>query len=271
MVRITSGIHSGAYTWGACCSALAHEQYSHSSWIRDCDGIRMCGTAVESVDDTGHGTGLHTLSSLQFNFGDPKISQPIPTLDSMPGAGQTNVELWVEYEADGSHLVFGEQRFGLLLGEAAFRVFEQQLEARFGADLRGVLGANIDCGYAATSVSEQCVLGVLLGTKMIFCSSATLALTNSQSRFTSSFDPSISKPCALALAKPASYNRTLAPSSKTAFGRPKRSLASYASCLLRLRVSSPTSQRFPLALRITLMPRNIGVGRGREPECPFTN
>ncbi len=118
---------------------------------------------VESVDDTGHGTGLHTLSSLQFDLGNEKISQPIPTLDSMPGAGQTSVELWVEHETDGSHLVFGEQRFGLLLGEAAFRAFEQQLEAHFGADLRGVLGANIDCGYAATTVAKQCVLGVCVG------------------------------------------------------------------------------------------------------------
>jgi len=69
----------------------------------------------------------------------------------------------VEHETDGSHLVFGEQRFGLWLGEAAFRAFEQQLEAHFGADLRGVLGTNVNCEYAATSVATQCVLGVCVG------------------------------------------------------------------------------------------------------------
>jgi hypothetical protein len=119
--------------------------------------------AVGDFDGDLHALAEHSLSSLSFDVGGEAVTVELPQLESLPGAGRAEVDVWLEDGAENGALVFGEQRFGLLLGEAAYRAFQATLVERFGRDVRGVLGDSVDCVSMAASVADQCVLGVCVG------------------------------------------------------------------------------------------------------------
>jgi hypothetical protein len=84
----------------------------------------------------------------------------VPQLEGFEGAGHSELDFWVDSD---DVVVFGEQRFGLLLGEAAYRAFDSAVQERYGGSLRETLGMVVDCGGAAEEVANQCILGVCVG------------------------------------------------------------------------------------------------------------
>lgn len=119
--------------------------------------------ALDALDADGYTQATHSLSSLVFHVDGREIEEAIPSIDALPGAGHSEVDVWVDRDADGVHMILGEQRFGLLFGEAAYRGLEGAIVAHYGTDLRGVLGNLIDCPAMAEEVANQCVLGVCVG------------------------------------------------------------------------------------------------------------
>lgn len=119
--------------------------------------------SIQDFDADEHAMASHQLDSLVFTLDGREIEQSIPSIAALPGAGHADLELWVERDEQGRHLVLGEHRFGLLFGEAAYRAFEDAVSTRYGNDLRGLLGESIDCSAMAAEVSNQCVFGLCVG------------------------------------------------------------------------------------------------------------
>lgn len=68
------------------------------------------------------------------------------------------------FVAEGGALSFtSEQHFGLNYGEYAWQGIEAASTAMFGGTVRQVLGNAIDCPSLASTVANQCVLGVCVG------------------------------------------------------------------------------------------------------------
>jgi len=73
------------------------------------------------------------------------------------------VEDAAPYAVEDARLAIGAHAFGLPYGELALRAIEDALVATRGTDLRGTLGALIDCPALAATVASKCVLGVCVG------------------------------------------------------------------------------------------------------------
>lgn len=119
--------------------------------------------AVGALDEEEHAIASHTLDALHFQLDGRAIEQSIPTIEEIPGAGHVELDVWIDRDDEGRHMVLGEQTFGLLLGEAAYRAFESAVEARYGQDMRGLLGSSMNCPAMAAEVADKCVLGVCVG------------------------------------------------------------------------------------------------------------
>lgn len=118
---------------------------------------------IGTLDSEEHASASHTLDALHFEIDGREIEQAIPTIEEIPGAGHADADVWIDQDEEGRHLVLGEHTFGLLLGEAAYRAFENAVESRYGQDLRGLLGASLNCTAMAAEVADRCVLGVCVG------------------------------------------------------------------------------------------------------------
>lgn len=118
---------------------------------------------IGALDAEGNAVASHTLTSLGFHFGDEVVEEDIPQIDSLPGAGHAELTVSSAADAEGRTVRFGEHRFGLLFGDAAYRAFESRVQSQFGTNVRGLLAEAIDCPSVAESVANRCVLGVCVG------------------------------------------------------------------------------------------------------------
>jgi hypothetical protein len=118
---------------------------------------------MQDLDAEEHAIASHVLDALVFTLDGREIEQDIPSIAGLPGAGHADLELWLERDSETRELVMGEHRFGLLLGEAAYRAFEDAIFARYGTDMRGLLGSTVDCAAMAAEVADKCVLNLCVG------------------------------------------------------------------------------------------------------------
>lgn len=141
---------------------------------------------IDSIDASGEGTATHTLDSLVFHVGDDIVEEDIPQIPSRPGAG--HAELTVQKTPGSGTLELGSHRFGLLFGHAAYQAFESMVLARYGTDVRGVLGQAIDCPSVADDVANRCVLGVCVGHRSMLVDLCDGALDQAAQEIRDQFD-----------------------------------------------------------------------------------
>ncbi|MBE7453113.1 MAG: hypothetical protein HS111_30865 [Kofleriaceae bacterium] len=106
------------------------------------------------------GAATHRLDTITLEVQGRALSY-----DVAPLAG-VGVELEVPVTAavgDAGALSVSGHGFGVPYGKLAWRAIEDQVRARYGADLRGLLGRQVDCPAMAASVARRCVLGVCVG------------------------------------------------------------------------------------------------------------
>jgi hypothetical protein len=60
-------------------------------------------------------------------------------------------------------LALGDHRFGIPFGGYAWQALESVAAARYGAGVRAMLGAAVDCPAIADAVASKCVLGLCVG------------------------------------------------------------------------------------------------------------
>jgi hypothetical protein len=113
--------------------------------------------AVESTLDVQGARATHRLSKLDFTPAglDAKLA-----LDGLPDdiiAAQPTAAC-----AHGA-LSLGDHRFGLPYGRYAWQALEAVVTAQYGAGVRDLLGAAVNCPAIATAIANKCLLGVCVG------------------------------------------------------------------------------------------------------------
>jgi hypothetical protein len=116
--------------------------------------------AVDSTLAIDGAQTTHTLSAIDFSPAGVSVKLPIGGLaaDILTQHPQLVV-------AGGGALTFGDQHFGLELGQYAWDAVNAACTAKFGADVRTTIGNAINCPNLAQSISGKCLLGVCVGHK----------------------------------------------------------------------------------------------------------
>ncbi len=141
---------------------------------------------IDAINASGEGAATHILDSLVFHVGDDVVEEEIPQIPSRPGAG--HAELTVQKTPGSGTLEIGSHRFGLLFGHAAYQAFESMVLARYGTDVRGLLGQAIDCPAVADDVANRCVLGVCVGHRSMLVDLCDGALDQAAQEIREQFD-----------------------------------------------------------------------------------
>ncbi len=113
--------------------------------------------AVESTLDVAGARATHRLTKL--DFAPAGLDAALP-LDDLPGdviAAQTTAAC-----ADGA-LALGDHRFGLPYGRYAWQAIDAAVVAQYGAPMRALLGAAVNCPAIADTIASKCIFGVCVG------------------------------------------------------------------------------------------------------------
>ncbi|HEY7371830.1 MAG TPA: hypothetical protein VIF57_06595 [Polyangia bacterium] len=125
--------------------------------------------SLAAPDATGATTATHRLEELRYHLNDgaTEIAVPIatPAGEPMVLTLETSATARVTAGTSGedAHLQIGDHAFGLPYGDYVLAALDQAMQRRYGSDLRGALGALVDCDAMAASVAGKCVLGACIG------------------------------------------------------------------------------------------------------------
>lgn len=121
--------------------------------------LAACTLTSELTLDGGVAT--HTLTTIGFDTPGASLAYDLAALPS--AIVEDTAAYTVAGVGDATTLTIGEHTFGLPYGELALRAVEDTLIAQRGTDLRGTLGALIDCPAVAAHVAAQCMWGYCVG------------------------------------------------------------------------------------------------------------
>ncbi len=112
---------------------------------------------IGSIDAAGRGLAVHRIDALRFSIQGKTVTVPVPV-----ATGVTTQED-VTIQVSAGRIVIGAHSFSLPYGQYAYDALNDYARQKYGYDLRGALGAAIDCNKVASSVANRCVLGVCVG------------------------------------------------------------------------------------------------------------
>ena len=113
--------------------------------------------AVESTLDVGAARATHRLTKL--DFAPAGLAAQLP-LDDLP-LDVVSAEPTAACE-DGA-LALGDHRYGLPYGRYAWQAVEAAVTAQYGAGMRELLGAAVNCPAVADTVARKCIFTVCVG------------------------------------------------------------------------------------------------------------
>jgi hypothetical protein len=119
--------------------------------------IALTQFAVDSTLDVQGARATHRLRT--FDFTPAGLDAKIP-VDALPG---DIIEAEVTAACADGALTLGDHRFGVPYGRYAWQALEAAVTAQYGAGVRDLLGAAVNCPAVATAVSNKCLLGVCVG------------------------------------------------------------------------------------------------------------
>lgn len=124
-------------------------------------------------DAGGNTTAAHGVRTLRFSLWGGTIPVVVPidlpaiTLPNEIFVTDAETSALVTAGGGGSaadaRLVLGDHAFGIPYGRLAFGALNLGSHQRYGADVRGALGALFACSSLGASVAQRCVLGVCVG------------------------------------------------------------------------------------------------------------
>lgn len=106
------------------------------------------------------GAATHRLDTVELEVMGQALAYDVAPLAGI--GAELEVDVAATCAADGA-LTIGAHGFGLPYGKIAWRATEDLIEARYGRDLRTVLGAQINCPAMAAVVANKCVWGQCVG------------------------------------------------------------------------------------------------------------
>jgi hypothetical protein len=115
--------------------------------------------AIDSTLDVGAAGAPATHRLRALDFTPAGLSAKLPIAD-LPG---DIIAAEVTAACQGGALALGDHRFGLPYGTYAWRGIEAAVTAQYGAGIRDLLGAAVNCPALADSIASKCVFGVCVG------------------------------------------------------------------------------------------------------------
>ena len=109
------------------------------------------------------GRATHRLDTVELEVMGHALAYDVAALAGLGVELEVTVPATVTQGATGTRLALGDHGFGLPYGRIAWRAMEDLVAARYGRDLRTVLGDQLGCPAVAAAVAGQCVLGVCVG------------------------------------------------------------------------------------------------------------
>jgi hypothetical protein len=125
--------------------------------------------SLAAPDATGDTTATHRLEELRYHLDGGATELVVPI--AAPAGATTVLTLETSATArvtlgtagEDAHLRIGDHAFGVPYGSYVLAALDQAMNQRYGTDLRGALGALVDCDAMAASVAGKCVLGACIG------------------------------------------------------------------------------------------------------------
>jgi hypothetical protein len=104
------------------------------------------------------GEATHTLTGLDFGPAGIDVTIPIDGLAADILTQHPTITV-----AEGGALSFGDQRFGLHVGDYAWQMLNHVSTQTFGGDIRNVMGKAMNCPALAHTIATKCVLSACVG------------------------------------------------------------------------------------------------------------
>jgi hypothetical protein len=115
--------------------------------------------AIDSTLDVREGGAPATHRLRTIDFTPAGLDAKLPVAD-LPG---DIISAQVPASCTGGALALGDHRFGLPYGTYAWRGIEAAVTAQYGAGIRDLLGAAVNCPALADTVAGKCVFTVCVG------------------------------------------------------------------------------------------------------------
>ena len=108
-------------------------------------------------------TASHRLDTVELAVMDHALAYDVAPLAGVGVALEVSCAATITRDANGATIALGAHGFGLPYGRIAWRAMEDLMTARYGRDLRAVLGDQVDCPALAAAVAARCVFGQCVG------------------------------------------------------------------------------------------------------------
>lgn len=118
---------------------------------------------LESALTVRGAASRHRLETVGLEVAGHAMRFDVAPLASVGAALEVPVAAAVILDGDRATLTLGDHGFGLPYGRIAWAAFDGAMRARYGRDLRGLLGDAVGCDALAASVANRCVLSVCVG------------------------------------------------------------------------------------------------------------
>jgi hypothetical protein len=119
--------------------------------------IALTQFAIDSTLSIQNGTATHNLITLDLS---PTGLDKQYSLADLPSDMRSQTPTCTSSKGT---LSIGDHTYGLPYGEYIWTAVNEQMIASYGYDLRGALGAAVNCPNVAHVVASKCVLGVCVG------------------------------------------------------------------------------------------------------------
>lgn len=106
-------------------------------------------------------SATHRVRALRIPAGGP-VELEIPEDETLDAVFTLECAPTASVEEDDA-LVLGDHAFGFPYGEHAWMALDYAMHVQYGTDLRGAMGAIVDCSSIAATVADQCILGLCVG------------------------------------------------------------------------------------------------------------
>jgi len=105
----------------------------------------------------------HRLDTVEIEVAGHALAYDVAPLAAIGVELEATVAATVVRDRDGARIGLAGHGFGLPYGKLAWRALDDLVGQRYGRDLRGQLGAMVDCPALARTVASKCVLGLCVG------------------------------------------------------------------------------------------------------------
>ncbi len=143
-------------------------------------------------------TATHRLDTVELAVMDHALAYDVAPLAGLGVELEASCAATITRDRSGTTVALDGHGFGLPYGRLAWRAMDDLVRARYGRDLRALLGDQVPCQAIATAVAVRCVLGVCVGHQAELAAICVAGLDRAVSELRERVEAATVEPIALA-------------------------------------------------------------------------